>query len=143
MFCWNIFGARKSHEQPRTHKTHHDPNLGEATTFPLIVYSTPLRGAHIQMVFLSRDSQMGVSKLPKLGFPRLCGAITLCADLRSGWGLKKSCSPCWEISTSVSHATCTQGNWVDSRLLVVGSQITNLTLGLSFGHNLCFKCPNG
>jgi hypothetical protein len=29
-----------------------------------------------------------------------------------------------------------QGNWVDSRLLVVGSQIANLTLGLSFDHNL-------
>jgi hypothetical protein len=28
-------------------------------------------------------------------------------------------------------------------LLVVTSQISNLTLDLSFGHNLCFKCPNG
>jgi len=28
-------------------------------------------------------------------------------------------------------------------LLVVGSQIVNLTIGPSFGHNLCFKCPNG
>jgi hypothetical protein len=27
--------------------------------------------------------------------------------------------------------------------LVVGSQIGNLILDLSFGHNLCFKCPNG
>jgi hypothetical protein len=26
---------------------------------------------------------------------------------------------------------------------MVRSQITNLTLGPSFGHNLCFKCPNG
>ncbi len=26
---------------------------------------------------------------------------------------------------------------------MVGSQIGNLTFGLSFGHNLCFKCPNG
>jgi len=24
-----------------------------------------------------------------------------------------------------------------------GNQIVNLTPGLSFGHNLCFKCPNG
>jgi hypothetical protein len=31
----------------------------------------------------------------------------------------------------------------DSRLLVVGSQITNLILNPSFGHNLCLKCPNG
>jgi hypothetical protein len=26
---------------------------------------------------------------------------------------------------------------------MVGSQIVNLTIGLSFGHNLCFKNPNG
>jgi hypothetical protein len=41
------------------------------------------------------------------------------------------------------HATCTQGNRGDSWLLVVGSRIGNLTPGPSFGHNLCFKCPNG
>jgi hypothetical protein len=43
----------------------------------------------------------------------------------------------------MSHATCLQGNQVDSWLLVVGSQIANLTHGLSFGHNLCFRCLNG
>jgi hypothetical protein len=43
----------------------------------------------------------------------------------------------------MSHATCTQGHWGDSLLLVVGSQIGNLIFGLSFGHNLCLKCPNG
>jgi hypothetical protein len=42
----------------------------------------------------------------------------------------------------MSHTTCTQGNWVNSQLLVVGNQIVNLTPDLSFGHNLCFKCPN-
>jgi hypothetical protein len=31
---------------------------------------------------------------------------------------------------------------VDSRLFVVGSQIGNSTPGLSFGHNLCFRCSN-
>jgi hypothetical protein len=41
------------------------------------------------------------------------------------------------------HATCTQGNQVDSRLLMVGSQTAHLTPGPSFGHNLCFRCPNG
>jgi hypothetical protein len=34
-------------------------------------------------------------------------------------------------------------NRVDSRLLVVGNQTINLTPILSFGHNLCFRCPNG
>jgi hypothetical protein len=41
------------------------------------------------------------------------------------------------------HATCTQANKGDSWLLVVKNQIGNLTLGPSFGHNLCFKYPNG
>jgi hypothetical protein len=27
--------------------------------------------------------------------------------------------------------------------LMVGNQIANLTRGLSFDHNLCFRCPNG
>jgi hypothetical protein len=32
---------------------------------------------------------------------------------------------------------------IGSRLLVVGSQIANLTPGFSFGHKLCFRCSNG
>jgi hypothetical protein len=36
-----------------------------------------------------------------------------------------------------------QGNQGDSWLLVVGGQIDNLIHGPSFGHNLCFKNPNG
>ncbi len=32
-----------------THKTHHNPDSGEATTFLHIVFSTPLRGGYIQM----------------------------------------------------------------------------------------------
>jgi hypothetical protein len=48
-------------------------DLGEATTFPLIVYFVPLHEAHIQM---------GVSKFPKLGLLQLWGPITLCVDLR-------------------------------------------------------------
>jgi hypothetical protein len=40
-----------SHKQIRIHKTHHGPNLGEATTFPFKVYFVPLHEAHIQMAF--------------------------------------------------------------------------------------------
>jgi hypothetical protein len=36
-----------------------------------------------------------------------------------------------------------QGSQSNSRLLMVKSQIANLTFDLSFGHNLCFKPPNG
>jgi hypothetical protein len=43
----------------------------------------------------------------------------------------------------MSHATCKRGNRGASRLLMIGSQIANLTPGPSFGHNLCLKCSNG
>jgi hypothetical protein len=86
---------------------------------------------------------MGVSKFLKLGFPQLWGPITLCANLRLKWVSKQSYNLCWEISNGMSHATCTQGNRVNSRLLMVGSQIAKLTPNFSFGHNLCFRCPNG
>jgi hypothetical protein len=61
-------------------------------------------------VILSRDSQVWVPKFPKLGFLQLWGPITLCANLRLRWGLKKSCTPCQELSNDMSHATCMQGN---------------------------------
>ncbi len=41
------------------------------------------------------------------------------------------------------RVTCTQVNQVNSQFLVVKSQIANLTFDLYFGHNLCFRCPNG
>ncbi len=81
---------------------------------------------------------MRISKFPQLRLPWLWGPITLRANLRLKWGLKKSFSPYREFSNSISHTTYTQGNWDDSRLLMVESQIDN-----SFDHNLCFKCPNG
>jgi hypothetical protein len=43
----------------------------------------------------------------------------------------------------MSHSTCTHRDQVDSRLLVVGSQIASLNPGPSFDHNLCCRCPNG
>jgi hypothetical protein len=86
---------------------------------------------------------MGVSKFLQLRFPRLWGPITLCVDLRLRWGSKQSCSLCQEFFNGMSHATYTQGNWSDSWLLVVGSQIANLIPDPYFGYNLCVKCPNG
>ncbi len=74
---------------------------------------------------------------------RLWGPITFSVDLRLRWILKQSCSPRQELSNDMLHATWTQGSRVDSRLLVVASQTANLTPGLSFGHNLCFRCSNG
>jgi hypothetical protein len=94
-------------------------------------------------VILSRDSQVAVPKFLKLRFLRLWRPITLCVDLQLRWGLKQSCSPHLNLSNGKWHATCTQGNHGYYQLLIVGSQIDNLTLDPSFGHNLCFKRPNG
>ncbi len=96
------------------------------------------------MVFLSRDSQGGlVLKLSWFGLSGLCEFITLCSNLWLGWGLKQTCSSPWKLSNGVSHSTCTPQGWVNSWLLVVGSQTNSLTLDPSFCHNLCCKCSNG
>jgi hypothetical protein len=87
----------------------------------------------------SRDSQSVVPKLSRFGLLRLWAFITSCSDLRLG----QTCSSPQELSNGVSHSTCTHRGRVDSRLLVVGSQIASLTPGLSFDHNLCCRCPNG
>jgi hypothetical protein len=132
------FGTRTNHEQTQTHKTQHGQDLGEATTFPFIVplYSILCAWPQDQHpnVILSRDSQVGVPKFPKLGFPRLWGPITLCENLRLRWGWKQSYSPSREFSNDMLQATWMQGNQENSWLLSPSP---------SFDHNLCFKCPNG
>jgi hypothetical protein len=77
------------------------------------------------------------------GLLGLCEFITLCSNLRLGWGLKQNYISPWELSNGVSHSTCTHRGRVDSRLLVVGSETASLTPNLSFCHNLCCRCPNG
>jgi len=91
----------------------------------------------------SRDSQSGVPKLSRFGLPRLWAFITSHPKLGSERGPNQSCSSPQELSIGVLHFTCTHRNQVDSRLLMVGSQTANLTLDLSFDHNLCCRCPNG
>jgi len=41
VFGRNIFGVRMNHGQSRIHKIHHGLDLGEATTFPIMVYFVP------------------------------------------------------------------------------------------------------
>jgi hypothetical protein len=106
------------------------PGLGEVTTFPLTVYYVPNHRTNTQM-------------FPKLGLSQLWRPITLCGDLQLKWRLKQSCILHWERSNNMSHTTYMQENRGDSRLLMVKSQIVNLTSNPSFGHNLCSKYPNG
>jgi len=94
----------------------------------------------------SRDSRPGVPKSRPARLPGLWNLITLRANLSSKCGLKQSCSSRRELSNNMSHVVCSQVFWVDSRLLVVGSQNWqspgSSTPDPSFGHNLCFRCPN-
>jgi hypothetical protein len=48
------------------HKTHHGPDSREATTFPHIVFSMPLRRDYIQMALFSGTPQVGVPKSTKV-----------------------------------------------------------------------------
>jgi hypothetical protein len=82
------------------------------------------------------------SKLSRVGVPGLWTPISPDLRVRSRRGLKQSCSPLRELFNSVLHSQIGCREEVDSRLLVVGSQIASLTPGPSFAHNLPFKCPN-
>jgi hypothetical protein len=132
-----------SHGHIRIHKIHHSLNLGEAITFPFIVFSMISHEGCTQMLFCLKTPKLGVLKFSKLGLSTLWRPIVSCLNLWLKWSLKQSCSTCQELFNDMSHATYTQVNQGDSRLLVVGSQIGTLTFSLSFGHNFCFKYPNG
>jgi hypothetical protein len=119
--------------RPGLRGSHHFP--------PYSILCTSPQGPHPNG-FLSRDSHLGVPKLPKLGLSRLWNPITLRANLESKCGLKQSCSPRRELFNSMSHAIYRQVNRVDSPLFLVESQIGNLIPDPSFGHNLCFICLN-
>jgi len=94
------------------------------------------------MAFLFRDSSVGVLKSCQLGLPQLWSFISLRADLGSRCNLTQSYSPYRKLSKGMSHVVCSWVNRVDSWLFLVESQIGSLTSSPSFGHNLCFKCPN-
>jgi hypothetical protein len=102
-----------------------------------IVCASP-RGPHPNGFFVP-----GVPKFSQLGLSRLWRHITSSTNLWLRWGLKQSYSPYWELFNDMLHVAYMWGNWIDSRLLVVRSQIANLTFDLFLGHNLCFRCPNG
>jgi hypothetical protein len=114
------------------------PGLGGSHHLPpYSILCTSARGPHPNGFSFS-----GLPKSRQLGLLGLWSPIILRADLRSWRNLKQSCSSCRELSNDMWRVVCNQVNRVDSWLFVVGSQIGSSTPGLSFGHNLCFRCPN-
>jgi hypothetical protein len=106
-----------------------------------ILCVTP-REPHTNGTF-SRDSQGGVPKLSRVWLRGLWALISPGSNFRLEWGLKQSCISPQKLFNVVSHSFCRCWEEVDSWLLVVGSQIANLTPGPSFAHNLGCTCPNG
>ncbi len=76
------------------------------------------------------------------GVPGLWELITLDFEVWSRQGLNQTCSPRRDLSNYISHFQFGGREEVDSRLLVVGSQIASLTPGPSFAHNLGYRCSN-
>jgi hypothetical protein len=128
-----------------THKTHHGPDSGEATTFPHIVFSTTLRRGYIQMALFPGTPKLesrNCLETVLVGVPGLWALITPECRVWLQRGLKQSCSPRRYLSNAMSHSPFGGREEVDSRLLMVGSQTANLTPGPSFAHNLGCRCPN-
>jgi hypothetical protein len=78
---------------------HHGPDLGEATTFPLIVYSMPLHETNTQMAF--------GPGIPKVGTPATLGPHNFVWKLPIEMRSKQSCSSHQELSNTILHATYT------------------------------------
>jgi hypothetical protein len=69
----NTFGVKTSHGQTRTYKTHHGLDLGEATTFPLIVYFVLGHKTSTQMSFVLGLPSVS-PEIPTIGTPATFGA---------------------------------------------------------------------
>jgi hypothetical protein len=138
----HALGVRTSHGLTRTHMTHHGPDSRGATTNLPIVFSVPIRRTCIRMALFPGTPKVESRNCPDFGFPGLWDIIASRPNLRSGRGLNQTCSPLRKLSNAVLHSPSARWERVDSRLLVVGSQIANLTPSPSFAHNLGCKCPN-
>jgi len=128
------------------HKTHHGLDSGEATTFPHIVFFATLYGGYIQMALFPGTPKLESRNCPEIvpgGISGLWELITPDCKVGSRRGLNQTCSPRQDLFNDVLHSQFGGQEEVDSRLLVVRSQTSSLTLGPSFAHNLGCRCPNG
>jgi hypothetical protein len=74
MHSLNTFGTWTNHGHTRTYKIHYGPNLGEATTFPPIIFFViSHKGLHPNVIF-SWDSQVGSLEIFEIGIPAILEA---------------------------------------------------------------------
>jgi hypothetical protein len=60
---WSAFGAQTNHNHTRTHNTHHSLDLGEATTFPLLVLFVFGHAAYTLMSFCLEIFEIGTTAI--------------------------------------------------------------------------------
>ncbi len=115
--------------------------LGEATTFPLILYSMPLHEGHIEMVFCPRTPKWE-SRNSQLGIPATLRAHnSLCRpliEMRSEAKLYSS------LRAFQWYVACHLHARKMGRFPIFSGRESNYQLdSRPFFHNLCFRCPNG
>ncbi len=143
----NTFGAKTSHGQLKIHKIHHGLNLGEAITFPLIVfsaYSLQLSIGATSKWHFALGLPSGNPKIPITGTSTTLGAHNFaCRPLivmRSKAKLQPSLR---NFQRYVPHC---QHMRKSSQFPTFSGQESNYQFDsqpFSFGHNLCFRCSNG
>jgi len=105
------------------HETHHGPDLGEATTFPHIVFSATPRRDYIQMALFHGTPKLKSRNCPETvpgGVLGLWEVITPDCQVCSRQGLNQTCSPCRDLSNDISHFQFGGRKEIDSRLFVIG-----------------------
>jgi hypothetical protein len=118
-----------------THKTHHGPDSGEATTFPHIVFSMLLRGDYIQMALFPGTPKLESRNCPEIVPVGVLGFWELITPDCRVWlqqGLNQSYNPRRDLSNAVSHSQFGGRKEVDSRLLMVRSQLPALLLPITW-----------
>jgi len=90
-----------------THKTHHGPDSGEATTFPHIVFSATLCGGYIQMALFPQTPKLESWDCPETVPAEVLGLwafVTPDCRVWSQQGLNQSCNPHQDLSNAMLHS---------------------------------------
>jgi hypothetical protein len=121
------------------------PGLGGSHHLPPYSIFCDAHRDYIQMALFPGTPKLESRNCPETvqgGVPGLWELITPDFQVWSRRGPNQTCSPRRDLSNDVSHSQFGGQQEVYSRRLVVGSQTASLTPGLSFAHNLSYRCPN-